>query len=195
MDVSHEVEDHIQRVPPGATCKGVLIRGLLDAARTVEPEFDPAPMVTRPKRRYLPFLDYPYVDLLTIIGATASRLHPTKPFEEAARRLGRRVYGEIRETTAGRILMDALSSGLPAVLMNADRSYSVFISVGSFDTTRVDERHVRVGFAEYPGFLESYDVGVFEGALAAFGATGEVRATRHDAMRGHIDVRWTEAPG
>ncbi len=185
-----DVDAHVKAIRPGATCKGVLFAGIVERARRVRPDFDPTREAGIPARRYLPFLNYPYEELLRLIPHAARAMRPTAPPAEAVRRLGQGVFADFRSTHAGRVLLGALVDDLGDVLMSAPRVYSMTISVGHFESERVGPRHVRVRFEDYPGYLETYDVGVLEGAAIFFDVSGRVHATRSGPNSGTLDAEW-----
>lgn len=185
-----DVEAHVRATPPGATCKGVLFAGILERVRKARPDLDPSRVAGVEPRRYLPFLNYPYTELLRIIPAAARVVFPSAPASEAVRLLGRDVFVDLRTTRAGRILLGILVDDLAGVLMSAARAYSVTVTVGRYEAERPGPRHVRLRFDDYPGYLETYDLGVLEGAVAYFREQARARATRAGPRAGTIDVEW-----
>lgn len=189
-----DVAAHVRATPPGATCKGVLFAGIIEQARRARPGFDPAREAGVEARRYLPFLNYPYADLLRLIPAAARAIFPTVSAVEAVRQLGRGVFVDFRTTRSGRVLLGLMVDDLAEVLMSAARAYSTTVTAGRFETERLGRRRVCMRFDDYPGYIETYDVGVFEGTIAYFREQGVVRATRSGPRSGTIEAEWG-APG
>lgn len=189
-----DVAAHVRATPPGATCKGVLFSGIVEQARRARPSFAPSREAGVEERRYLPFLNYPYADLIRLIPAAARAVFPTLRATEAIRRLGQGVFVDFRTTRSGRVLLGLMADDLGEVLMSAARAYSVTVTAGRFETERLGRRRVCMRCEDYPGYLETYDVGVFEGTLAYFREPGVVRATRSGPRSGVIDIEWG-APG
>jgi hypothetical protein len=105
------------------------------------------------------------------------------------RKLAHPVLAELRQTRAGKLMMDVFASDFDTVVMHAPRSYQLFLGVGRYATERVAPGHARVIFREYPGYLETYDTGVVEGAMQAYRVTGTAVPTRTGLLEGHTDVR------
>lgn len=185
-----DIEAHVRATPHGATCKGVLFAGAIERARRARPDVDVAAVAGVERRRYLAFLNYPYDELLRVLPAAAVLVFPGVPPAEALRRLGRGAFGDFRATRAGSIFLGLLADELAAVLVGAPGAYSMTLSLGRFATERLGARHVRMRFDDYPGYLETYDVGVLEGVIASYREEGVVRAERSGPLAGAIDVRW-----
>lgn len=188
----------LRATPPGATCKGALFAGIIDQARRARPNVDLAREAGIEDRRYVPFLNYPYPDLLRLIPAAARVAFPSAPLAEAVRRLGQGVFVDFRTSRSGRVLLGLMVDDLTEVLLSAPRAYAATVMAGRVSAERLGPRRVRVCFDDYPGYIESYDVGIFEGAIAYFREPGAVRATRSGPRSGTIDVEWgaraTSAP-
>jgi hypothetical protein len=63
----------IAALPSGATCLGLYFSDVLDLAEKMRPGSDLTDLAGVPKRRYLPFLSYPYAT-----SCVSSRLPPKR---------------------------------------------------------------------------------------------------------------------
>ncbi len=185
-----DLEAHLARLPPDATCKGMFFRDQLElASRTGSPE-SIAAAAGIPHRRYLPFLDYPMHDNLKLTVEVSRRVYPTVSLGEGLRRLGRIGFETFLTSHVGKVLVLAAGHDVGAVLMLAPRAFPLVMSFGKVTTTRVDDRTVIARCSELPAFVETYQVGTLEGIFAHFGIDGTVRVAMEDLANGAIEARW-----
>jgi uncharacterized protein (TIGR02265 family) len=191
FDGTIDVDAHVALLAPDARIKGFFFNDLVERARVVQRDFDPARDAGLPARRYTPFLDYPYADAIRLTAAVATVLHPRVPAPEGARRLGHVAFDVFFGTRAGRALFGFFAPDVERMLMLAPKAYGVLVSFGQLAVDRVEPGHVRVDFRRMPVLIESYQVGVFEGAIRHYGKTPDVRVRLHGLANGAFDVRWT----
>lgn len=142
------------------------------------------------KRRYTAFLDYSYGDFIRLVAAGAPLAFPELPVAEAIRKLGQAAYPMTFETHVGRMLFGILGGDVTSVLRHGPKGYSLFASFGTVRAEVLGDRHMRYTYRDFPALLESYQVGVVEGAVMHCKATPRVLVEMHDLANADFDVRW-----
>jgi uncharacterized protein (TIGR02265 family) len=163
---------------------------LLELAKRTVPSVDIHARAGLAPRRYVAFLEYPYADLLRLLVATSGAVHPTLPLGEAVRRIGRRAYPTLLESHAGRVVFGALGVDVDKVLEYGPKGYRLAINFARVSSERVEERHFTYSFEGLPAFLETYQVGVIEGAMLHYGVEGTIQVALKDLANATLDVRW-----
>lgn len=191
VDCPVDLEAHIKRLLPDAACKGIFVRDLF---AIVAMRATPAELATRagvPYRRYMPFFDYPMAENLRLCFEAAKALHPDKPVAVGLRELGRTAFRAFLSSTPARILMAVVGAGeVDKVLLLTPKSYALSINYGRVDAQLVHERCVHITLSDFPSFIESYQVGIFEGVLDHFEVKGSVRIALTDIANAVIEVKW-----
>lgn len=185
-----DLDAHIKALPAKAAAKGMFFSDLIKLA---EGKLSPEEIATRagvPHRRYVPFMDYPMADLHKITVEVAKVVHPKLPLGDALRLLGRRSYVIFLGSHAGRVLIMSLGQDIEKVMLMGPKAYRIALNFGQFWVERVGERHIRFGVEEYPGFLETQQVGVVEGVFEHFGVRGQVQLALTDIGSGVFDIYW-----
>jgi uncharacterized protein (TIGR02265 family) len=118
-------------------------------------------------------------------------MNPAQPVSVSLRALGRTGFRTFLSSTAARVLMAvAGASEVDRVFMLTPKSYAMSINYGRVDVTRVSERCIHITLADYPSFLETYQVGIFEGVFDHFHVQGHVRIALIDLANAVIEVAW-----
>ena len=91
-DAPIDLEAHVRATPAGATTKGMFFSHLAGLAERASPSADLAALAGVAPRRYVAFLDYPYVDLQRFLYAATKLVHPKDSVGVALRKLGRTIY-------------------------------------------------------------------------------------------------------
>jgi uncharacterized protein (TIGR02265 family) len=185
-----DLDAHLARLDPAATARGLVLSDLIDRVRRAKPSVELATLAGVAPRRYLPFLSYPYADLLRMIATAAAVLHPEVKPGEGARRIGWTTYDTLLGTKAGRMAFSFFAGDVEGVLMNAARGYSISLGFGRVASERVGERHVVIRFRDLPGMLETYQVGVVEGAIRHCGEQPRVEIELVDLANADVHARW-----
>jgi serine/threonine-protein kinase len=169
-----DLEEHIRRVPPGATVKGMFF---VDLQRASE-EAGVWPAVLRTagvaERRYYAFSDYPMVDNLRLTVAAAAHLHPRLPIGDAVRRLGQGALDVVLASQIGRTLFGILGSHVEPFFLRAPKAFKLLVAAGEVTSEKLSERSYRFRARQLPLFLETYQVGVIEGVLRHCGEKGRI---------------------
>jgi uncharacterized protein (TIGR02265 family) len=186
-----DLDAHLALVPSGATNRGIFFQEFVHRARAVAPDADLAALAGIERRRYLPFLEYPYADFLRLAHAAARVLFPRSPIGEGLRRLGHGTYDTLLESHAGRVIFSVLGIDFEQVCRNAGAGYRVAVSFGKVTSTQVGPKHFRIAYEVQPSFLETLQVGVIEGAARHCHVTPRIQIELRDLAHATIDVDWT----
>jgi uncharacterized protein (TIGR02265 family) len=128
-----------------------------------------------PERRYVVFSDYPMSENLRLTVAVALAAHPTVPLGEALRRIGQTAFDVVSTSLAGKTLFGMFGRDLEPLLFTAPRAYRLFLKCGEVTVEKTGPRLFLFRSRGFPGFVETYQVGVIEGVLRHCGAQGQVR--------------------
>ncbi len=190
VDIEVDLDAHVALVPKGATIKGMFFNQLTAHARRADPLFEvPAGLQSR-VLRYLPFKDYPYADWLRVCHAASRASFRHLPMGQALRKMGAEAYDTLLATTVGKVIFAAVSKDVGRVLEYGPRAYGVAVHCGRVTAERLGPRLVCYRFERLPGFLETYQVGVMEGAVAAAGGRARVRVALDGLADGVLHIEW-----
>jgi uncharacterized protein (TIGR02265 family) len=125
---------------------------------------------------YSPLIPYPTSELISVLFECSQLAFPGVPPREALRRLGQRVFTNLRATSAGTFLFAVAGRKATAALGLVNRAYRLF----STNCTAVPRQYPADGtwvieLRNVWSFVDSYHVGIFEGALAGYGEHPEIR--------------------
>jgi uncharacterized protein (TIGR02265 family) len=170
-------------IPEGATVKGFFFQ-------RAQKELEQRGLPFDGTRRYTVFKDYPLAEYRDLLLLAAGKLHPQVPQREGLRRLGQLAYPTLADTMIGRVIFGVLGNDLTSVMKAAAKGYKVSMSPGSAEVLDVGARHAHVRLDDVYVFLDSYQVGVFEGAITACGRVGEVGLRRHSPITAELYCQW-----
>lgn len=185
-----DLEAHLRATPAGATTKGMFFSHLIGLAETAAPTADVVALAGLSPRRYVGFLDYPYVDLLRLLYAAPRLVYPKDGVGLGLRKLGRTIYPLFLGSHVGRVLFGVLGSDVERVVALAPRGYALSTPFADVSGVQIGPRHFQIAMRGFPGFLETQQVGVFEGALLHYGLTPRVTVDVVDLATATLDVRW-----
>ena len=190
MAIRPDIDAHVRLLPPKATAKGMFHADVIAHVVKRVPEEELFTRAGLPRRRYIGFIDYPYEDFLKLVAHGGPLAFPDLTPAEAVRRLGQAAYPKVLDTHVGRMLFGVLNNDITQVLKHGPKAYGLFASFGDVRADVVGERHVLYTFKNFPAFLESYQVGVVEGALLFCGAKPDVKVDLADLASAQFDIRW-----
>jgi uncharacterized protein (TIGR02265 family) len=194
FDAPPPLAETIAALPDSATCLGLYFNDVIETANRARPDVDIFAAANLKRRRYFPFFSYSYGDMLNVISTTAKLVHPRVSHGEAIRRLGYRVYEKLFETKVGQLIFGVLGNDVERVLLAGPRGYSMSSNFGEVTAEVVGKRKAVYHFRKYPALLETYQVGVVEGALAFMKVSGTVRVSIIDVANADIEVSWESSP-
>ena len=190
FDTPIVVEDHVRALPSGATCKGLFFHDVLEQLRRSAPNHAFLLPGSLGARRYVHFFDYPYADFMRLLYVTAQALYPSVPVGEGLRRLGRKTYLALLNSQIGRVIFGVLGDDFLSVIKLGVRGYQISMNFGKLDVEVVENHHIRYYFRDLPAYLETFQVGVVEGAMQACNVEGRVHVSVTNMSTASFDIRW-----
>ena len=184
-----DVETRLARAPVDGMVKGMFFEAIAEEASARAGQ-----RVGRP--RYVAFRGYPLAEWLEFLPEAAQKAYPALHPREGMRRFGHNAFSVFDGCMAGRVVMSMAGRNLVASVALTSRIFQVIGSHGTLTaTTNVPGRAV-IGLRDVWDYIDAWYVGIFEGALKAFGTSGEVRVRMQDAANGDIELVYDSvAPG
>jgi len=183
-----DVDAHLALLPPDATCKGIFFLDLVRLGATVISPSELFHLAGFPERRYVVFRDYPMAENLRLTVAVALAVYPKQPLGEGLRRIGQTAFDTVSTSLVGKTLFGVFGRDLEPLLFTGPRAYKLFLSFGEVLVEKSGPRTFRFHARAFPGFLETYQVGVVEGVLRHCGARGRLRVAIEALDRGTIEL-------
>jgi len=177
-------DEYLRATPQNITVKGMFIQSIVDAVTA-------AGMSLEGRARYSSFKDYPLTELMEVEVAAAERLFPELPLRRALRRFGWTAFPTLMSSMIGKVIFAPVGKNLRAAIKLAARGYRVSISharVAVVDDPDPETLHVQL--ADLYNFADSYQVGVFEGAVKHFGREPSISIRRRSAADVDLLVQW-----
>lgn len=172
-------------VPDHVTVKGMFVKRMIDDAARAG--FDMGA-----RRPYRSFKDYPMRELMDAQLLAARTVFRQLTLREAMRRLGRTAFPTLMESMIGRVIFAPAGNDVVAAFRLASRGYRVSISDAEVSVRRGDDdRSLVVSYGQIYNFLDSYQVGVVEGAVLHYGHEPRTQIRRHSEHAADVLVRWT----
>lgn len=186
-----DLEAHLALLPPGATCKGMFVRDVLAMARKHATPEQIARNVGVEPRRYLAFRDYPMTENMRLTYEVGRLLGGARGVGVGLRALGRIGFRSFLSSTPARVLMAVVGVGeVDKVFMLTPKSYALSVNYGRVTAERIGERCVHISITGYPSYLETYQVGIFEGVYDHFHINGRARIALQDLATATIELTW-----
>jgi uncharacterized protein (TIGR02265 family) len=154
-------------VPTAASVKGMFWTDLQKVA-AAHPDLLPA-------KRYAAFNNYPLNDYMRGVTTVATAIHPGVNPHEAIRRIGRRGFSVISSSLAGKVLFALAGRDLVSSLGLVSEAYRRCLTPGDARLASSEPGRIVIELRQVWNHVDSYQVGVFEGALAHFGHSGSVK--------------------
>lgn len=175
-----ELEAWITETPAHATLKGMFVESFLKSLDRTGHQ--------RPtSARYISFKDYPLREVMRIMLDSVKTAWPQVPPREGLRLLGQAVYPTLADSTVGKVLFSVAGRSFKTALTLTGKAYGVSLNPGSANVTELTDKSAIVQLRDVWNFTDSYQVGVMEGAMEAYGVTGTV--TPHiTARRCDVDL-------
>jgi uncharacterized protein (TIGR02265 family) len=170
-----DLDAHLALLPSGASCKGLFF---LDAVRLGTKSRSAAELSLLagvPERRYIAFRDYPMAENLRLLVAAARCAHPSLPLGQALRRVGQAAFDTVLGSHVGRTVFGVLGDDVERLLLRWPKAYELFYGFGEVTVETSGPGLFTMRARRFPVFLETYQIGVLEGALRDCRARGQVR--------------------
>ncbi|MEM6954078.1 MAG: DUF2378 family protein [Myxococcota bacterium] len=142
------------------------------------------------RERYVPFRGYSLREWLEFLPEAARAAHPSAHAKEGMRRFGHNAFGVFTTSMAGRVLFSMAGRNLSLAISLSTRAFDVIGSHGSVRTLTNEPGRAVLALRGMWDYVDAWHVGIYEGALRAFGIDGDVRIRMHDLSNGDIELRY-----
>ncbi|APR86842.1 serine/threonine protein kinase [Minicystis rosea] len=183
-----DLDAHLALLPSGAACKGLFLADLMRLVPRNRTVAEVHHLAGVPERRYIAFRDYPMAENMRLTIAMARSAFPGLPLGQAMRRLGQAAFDTVMGCHIGKTLFGVLGKDLERLLLHWPKSYELFFGFGHITMQRSGPGIYAMHARQFPVFLETYQVGVLEGALRHCGATGRVRIAMTSLAEAVLEV-------
>lgn len=141
-------------------------------------------------RKYTSFREYPGEELLDLLVATAEGVWPGVPIREALRRVGRLAYPTLYNSLVGKVIFGALARDVKRIWGVVSKGYELSGSTGTATLLEVTDEEAIVRLDGMYSFIDSWHVGIFEGAIEVYDADSEIYVKMNTPMSADFQVRW-----
>jgi uncharacterized protein (TIGR02265 family) len=177
-----DVDAHLQHCLPEATTRGMFLADIVEALKQRN--------LPLPAKRYQAFGSYPQREFITVAADAARHLYPGLAQKEALRRLGQLAYPTFADTMIGKVMYGVLGKDVAAIMKVAPRGYEAVLSHGRAELVQSGPKMARVRLTDVATFLDSYQVGVFEGAFKSCNVAGTVKVKLDSPVTGEFLLEW-----
>jgi uncharacterized protein (TIGR02265 family) len=173
----------IRSIPADATMTGMFLSSAVALARERGHEIRAA----RP--RYVAFQQYPLKEHCQILLEVARAVYPNATIREALRKLGRGAPHVLLQSTVGRVVLGS-ALGPIATIEAMARSYALHMRPANLAVERAGDRGAMIRMSEIHNFLDSHNVGVFEGVMKLAKALGTIRMRAYSRSSADFLCEW-----
>jgi uncharacterized protein (TIGR02265 family) len=142
-----------------------------------------------PERRYVAFRDYPLDESLKLTVASARALFPRYPLGEGLRRSGQAMFDALLNTHVGRSVFGVLGRDVDLVLLAWPKAHSLLVNTGEIIAEKTGYRTFTFRATRVHPFLETFHVGLVEGAVRHCGERCRISIALDDLTDGTIELR------
>ena len=185
-----DLDAHLALLPEDARVKGLFFQGALERLQQARSDADPFARAGVPRQVYRAFHDYSYSDYLRLMVAIAELQYPNLPRGKGLREIGRSAYGILADSHIGRVIFGALGNDFGRIAAVGTKGWKLALNFGTVTFQSTGPNSGLYVLRDMPTFIETLQVGVVEGAVAAVGAQGRVRVHLRDLANGEIEVTW-----
>lgn len=121
----------------------------------------------------------------------AGLVYPNLRVGEGIRRLGHSAYETTFNSPIGKTVFSLLGWDLDRVLEMGPKGYFLAVNFGKVTSEKRGTSHWLFHLSKLPAFMETFQVGVLEGAVQWYGHTPRLRVRLQDLANATIEVRWT----
>ena len=179
-----DVDAHIAKIPADASIKGMFFQDAIETAKRLSGTSPAA-------RNYISFKSYPMREFVRVLADSARAAYPALSTRQGIRRLGSTVYPTLVDSMVGKVLFSIAEKSIRRALELTPRAYEITVSPGNAKLTWVEEGRAVLHLEHLWNFPGTYHVGIFEGAISAFEATGSVKVKQHSEHEAELLVTWT----
>ena len=173
----------IRAIPADATMTGMFLESAVALAREHGHE------VRSARARYVAFQTYPLKEHCQILVEVARAVFPSAPLRESLRKLGRGAPHVLLRSTVGRVVLGS-AEGPHATIEAMARSYALHMRPANLAVERAGDHGVIVRMTEVHNFLDSHNVGVFEGVMRHAKVEGTIRMRSYSRSSADFLCEW-----
>jgi uncharacterized protein (TIGR02265 family) len=140
--------------------------------------------------RYTPFQLYPMREHCTLMVEFCRLGFPTVPLRQALRRLGRAAPKALIESNIGRVVFGT-AEGPAEVLRAMAKSYQLHMRPCTVEVEASGTQSAIVHMTDVYNFLDSHNVGVFEGVLRFARVEGTIRIRSYSRTAADLHCDWS----
>lgn len=179
-----DVERLVRLVPDDATMTGMFLSAVQSFGAQRGARLSTA------RLKYTPFSPYPLREHCELLVEVARKVYPDLPIRQALRKIGHGAPVILMQSVVGRVVLGSVEGPL-AVLTAMAKSYMLHMHPGAVTVTSHEPTSLVVRASNIYNFLDSHNVGVFEGALRHAGVSGTVRIHSYDRTTADLLCSWT----
>ncbi|HEX4513622.1 MAG TPA: DUF2378 family protein [Polyangiaceae bacterium] len=173
----------IRSIPAEATMTGMFLESAVALAK------ERGHVVRAARPRYVAFQQYPLKEHCQILLEVARAVYPTATIREALRRLGRGAPHVLLRSTLGRVVLGSVEGPI-ATLEAMARSYALHMRPANLAVEPAGTNAAIVRMTEIHNFLDSHNVGVFEGVLKLAKVEGTIRIRAYSRTSADFSCEW-----
>ncbi len=178
-----DVEGCIRAIPATATMTGMFLESTAALAR------QKGHVVGSARARYTAFQPYPLKEHCQILVEVARLLYPKNPLREGLRKLGRGAPHVLLQSTVGRVVLGS-AEGPIATIEAMARSYAVHMRPATLAIQREGPKSAIIRLSDVHNFLDSHNVGVFEGVMRHAKLDGTIRMRSYSRTSADFFCEW-----
>lgn len=179
-----DLRARILQTPPSATVRGMFLSELLKSAPTAGIEV----------KRYIPFTLYPVREYMELILRVAQPRAGSLSPATAVMRAGCSVYATFAASLAGTAIF-SIARDFRRVVELSPKAYSVTLKPSSVEILQLEPRLATVRLHGVWPYPDMFHVGIWLGAMDAFGVDGEIAVTPLSISEVELQMSWSEKPG
>ena len=173
----------IRAIPQDATMTGMFLESAVALARERGHE------VRAARSRYVAFQRYPLKEHCQILVEVGRALYPNVTTREALRKLGRGAPHVLLQSTVGRVVLGS-AEGPIATIEAMARSYALHMRPANLVVERAGDGGAIIRMSEIHNFLDSHNVGVFEGVMRHAKIEGTIRMRAYSRTAADFLCEW-----
>jgi uncharacterized protein (TIGR02265 family) len=181
---SLDVEMYLERCPADINVRGMYFNGIVRDILSKISTYTPS-------TSYRAFHYYPLRDFMALVVEAASLLYPMAGAREGIRLVGRNAYRDFADSTIGKVILGAVKNDVSAILSLATKAYGVSMTQAKVGVVERGDHYAILSMSNVYNFLDTYQVGVFEGVFLITATTGEVKIHRTGHSEAQLLLTWS----
>ena len=158
---------YIRSCPAAATTLGTFFHHVREAVTESTGSLPYRLFTGLTRESWISFRSYQLREFMQLLVNAARILHADQPLGEGLRRLGWLAYPSFASTMAGRVVLFAFGEGLEQMAEALPKAYTLGVPDAHVEVKKLALRHYRVRYSNVHCFVDTYHLGVIEGAFKA----------------------------